>query len=470
MVTAENPFAQADGDLANSQANSRAEAWIKSRGLKFHRIAGRYEGTGENSFLVEGMTREQAAEFAKEFGQDSVAHKDGLVKADGSINLFDGNGATFFGEIGENPDYMSVVRDENGDLHAFSFMPSDQYQDADGNAITEDDFNQRGKDEAFDTSDIEQAVEDSKKEEKKEYGGLYGEKDGALPDGAIRGKVNKDGSSSMRKEQLGLSVTDTKWSNNLVKWANKLGYSVVFYTNLDSAKAYKADSEGNANWGGLCNRKTKVIHINIEGIRNNIDFEAQQGFKRTKSFGATVSEEIFHAFLGDSVFGLANTKAGMATIRSTRKALEALVSKDKDLMDRVNSKAATYQNKYKDRSDLTEDQKEALVIEELVVEIMSAIADAEMGSGKPVKISVVKSFMSILNDMVMKAFGKDSNVIALNDARQLINVAKNFNSIMQRGEFWALSKTPRLIRTWLLIGLHPRTEYLQTKMGRYRSP
>ena len=143
MVTAENPFAQADGDLANSQANSRAEAWIKSRGLKFHRIAGRYEGNGENSFLVEGMTREQAAEFAKEFGQDSVAHKDGLVKADGSINLFDGNGATFFGEIGENPDYMSVVRDENGDLHAFSFMPSDQYQDADGNAITEDDFNQK---------------------------------------------------------------------------------------------------------------------------------------------------------------------------------------------------------------------------------------------------------------------------------------------------------------------------------------
>ena len=431
MLTAENPFAQADGEMSNAAANRRAEAWLKSRGLKYHRIAGRYDGNGESSFLVEGMTREQAAAFAKEFGQDTVAHKDGLVRGDGSINLFDGEGPTFIGEVGDNPDFMSVIRDENGDLIAFSFMPSEKYEDANGNEITSDEFTERGEAQAFETEDIEtEAAKPTEKvEPKREYEGMYGP-EGALPEGAVRGRVNKDGSSSMRKEDLGLSATDTKWSNRLVKWANKLGYSVIFYTNTDAAKAYNR-----GEWGGLCNRKTKVIHINIDQINQNIENESEQGFKRTKSFGATVSEEIFHAFLGDSVGKLAESEAGMKTIRATRKALQALVSKDKALMERVASKENQYTENYKGSKNLTESQKEAKVIEEVIVEIMSAIADGEMGDGPKVKMSVMNSFMSIVNDVVMKAFGKDSSVISLNDAKQLINIAKNFNRVMENGEF-----------------------------------
>ena len=78
MLTGENPNAVATGNRNNQRYNDRAKEWLASRGLKFHEIIGRY-GAGEKSFLVEGMTRDQAAEFAKTFGQESVAHKDGLV-------------------------------------------------------------------------------------------------------------------------------------------------------------------------------------------------------------------------------------------------------------------------------------------------------------------------------------------------------------------------------------------------------
>lgn len=85
MLTAENPDAKQVSDAENKQVNERAEEWLRSRGYTPQRIFGKY-GNSENSFFVEGLTTEDAVEFAREFSQESVATDKGLVYQDGKMN------------------------------------------------------------------------------------------------------------------------------------------------------------------------------------------------------------------------------------------------------------------------------------------------------------------------------------------------------------------------------------------------
>ena len=85
MLTAENPDAIQVSDAENEAANKRAEEWLRSRGYNPQRIFGKY-GNSENSFFVEGLTTEDAVEFAREFSQESVATDKGLVYQDGKMN------------------------------------------------------------------------------------------------------------------------------------------------------------------------------------------------------------------------------------------------------------------------------------------------------------------------------------------------------------------------------------------------
>lgn len=85
MLTGQNPDAVAVSKEANAKLNEKAQAWLSERGLKPVQIFGKY-GNSERSFLVPGMTKQQAVEFANEFQQDSVAHSSGLVYKDGSYN------------------------------------------------------------------------------------------------------------------------------------------------------------------------------------------------------------------------------------------------------------------------------------------------------------------------------------------------------------------------------------------------
>lgn len=85
MLTGQNPDAVAVSKEANTKLNEKAQAWLSERGLKPVTIFGKY-GNSERSFLVPGMTKQQAVEFANEFQQDSVAHSTGLVYKDGSYN------------------------------------------------------------------------------------------------------------------------------------------------------------------------------------------------------------------------------------------------------------------------------------------------------------------------------------------------------------------------------------------------
>ena len=139
-VTAENPNARAVSDESNA-ANNKAEEYLKKLGLKYHKIVGRY-GNGENSFLVEGMTREQAAEFAKQFNQESVAHRDGLVLRDGSMQTFE-EGVEFSDDL---DNFFSAIKDEDGNVVRFAKPLSDKYVDREGNEISKEEFEGRVKD------------------------------------------------------------------------------------------------------------------------------------------------------------------------------------------------------------------------------------------------------------------------------------------------------------------------------------
>lgn len=83
LLTAENPMAIQVTDFENQDNNEAAVAWLKEKGYNPIAIFGRY-GNSENSFMVPGLTKEHAVEFAKEFNQESVATNEGLVYQDGT--------------------------------------------------------------------------------------------------------------------------------------------------------------------------------------------------------------------------------------------------------------------------------------------------------------------------------------------------------------------------------------------------
>lgn len=115
MLTGENPDAMKNiTSDRNKKLNKKAEKWLRGKGYSPVSIYGMYDGSenpegGERSFFVEGITQKHAAEFAKEFDQQSVAHSDGFVYKDGSTDPrvrgtedFNSNPTDFFSSININ--------------------------------------------------------------------------------------------------------------------------------------------------------------------------------------------------------------------------------------------------------------------------------------------------------------------------------------------------------------------------------
>ena len=73
------------------------------------------------------------------FKQESVAHKDGLVLGDGSIQLF----AEGVSDATDSDNYFSAIRDKDGNLRKFGMDLTDTYQDAEGVEITKEEYQSR---------------------------------------------------------------------------------------------------------------------------------------------------------------------------------------------------------------------------------------------------------------------------------------------------------------------------------------
>ena len=114
LLTAENPMAKPLSESDNAALNQKAEAWLKDRGYSPRRVSGKY-GQAENSFFVPGLTKQDAIAFAKEFNQESVAHSEGLIYQDGSMNPRVKDGDNFsFENFDETSDFVSVVNTNEG--------------------------------------------------------------------------------------------------------------------------------------------------------------------------------------------------------------------------------------------------------------------------------------------------------------------------------------------------------------------
>lgn len=84
ILTAENPRGEQASAEDNAQAQARLEADLRDLGAQFLPAVGRY-GQVENSYVVTGITEDQARELGRKYDQDSVLTRKGLIYQDGRI-------------------------------------------------------------------------------------------------------------------------------------------------------------------------------------------------------------------------------------------------------------------------------------------------------------------------------------------------------------------------------------------------
>jgi len=302
-LSAENPMNQGLSDAENADRNARAEAWFNENGLTYHKIVGDYEG-GENSFLVEGMTLEQSAEFAKEFDQESVAHKTGLVKANGSIQLFEGDAAI----NNEADGYFSSIKDADGNVVKYQSSTTESFLDVEGNEITADEYST--------AKDTEAGFN-----EQGDYGEFSFDEDGNLnlPD-------DHSALSGLTPQQR----TDLK---NIVSSISGINALSNFKIRLHSSDSF--NNSISQDGGGFVDFTNEVINLSPQNILNNMDLE---GLDKKKTFTETVLEEVMHSVMSPIYME-------MTPVQRARliKDLEG-VTKSKELIDRARAKGKQYIN------------------------------------------------------------------------------------------------------------------------------
>ena len=404
MLTGENPNNTAVSEAENEANNKRVREYLDEAGFKYHEIKGRYDGKGENSFLVEGMTRSEAALFAKEFRQESVAHKDGLVLGDGSINLFEG-GATFDQTA---TDFFSAIKDSEGNTVKFGFMPSDKYQDSKGEPIDESGYNDRINTEKVSFEDIEKAALESATEERTKPRYEVGE-------GVVVVPISKDGSPSLRAGTAGLKAGEVREMNNLIKlFTASYGPDVKVYI-YETQDAARAIGEGDF-WGGLFQPADLSIHINPQQVKENIKEESEAGFKRIKTLTETVMEEVGHAVI-DPAFDKLDEKQQQSIINE----IYELAKNDQDLIERMNAKKRVYSN----MRGMTPD----LLRAELFQEFISAAA-----GGEGVNLGLMDKVRVLINKVIMTAYGALGKQFTYKDPRDIHKVVAALDLARKKGQ------------------------------------
>ena len=379
MLTAENPYGKAElSDKENAERNEKAKKYLEDQGLTFHEIKGKYKN-GENSFLVEGMTVEQSAEFAKIFEQESVAHKNGLVKGDGKINLFEGG-------VEKNDaatDFFSAIKDAEGNVVKFGMTPGATYQDSKGKTIT--------KDEYTEGNNVVVSGKDSKGVEGR-FTDFSSDPDAGMeiPDDALSGLNQKqrtflrNAMESLRKIHPGLTL----------RMHDKA-----------SMDAFQSDAGG--YWDG------QMMHISVDNILSNMDSEVEF-LGKVKTFEETVLEEVIHSAISPMLETMG--PAGRSRLLND---LEAIVKKDVSLRQR----AATKERSEKQRllaDGYTEVQAEAIAADERITELISAIAS----NSDALNIGTVQKWRLWLNKL-MKPTNKGFVISSDSSALSIANAFSN---------------------------------------------
>ena len=113
MLTGENPNDTQFSDKENIEFNKNAVKWLREKGYPIIPIVGKYN-RGENSFLVVGLTDQDAVDAAQELNQDSVVTNTGMYFRTGMVSP---RVSEVTDEpIGEGDNYFSALLDTNGNV------------------------------------------------------------------------------------------------------------------------------------------------------------------------------------------------------------------------------------------------------------------------------------------------------------------------------------------------------------------
>ena len=190
--------------------------------------------------------------------------KDGLVLADGSLQKFDGNGPSFIDAI--DGDYFSALKDSEGNITAFQFGLTEQYEDSDGNKITKEEYNKRIEDNKQSVEDIE-----ARSLKSKERGGVCQE---------ITRQTDGDGYVSIPRVGKSANVTEAtpgidnaaeaRVVNNLQKLLDSMGLGMEIRIITDAGFA---QSIGMGTDGGRFFKNDGVLYVNPFAVRANMIVE-----------------------------------------------------------------------------------------------------------------------------------------------------------------------------------------------------
>jgi hypothetical protein len=113
MFTGENPNDTQFPEKENKEFNKKATQWLQDRGYQVIPIVGKYN-RGENSFLVPGLTDQDAVDAANELVQDSVVTNTGMYFKGGMYHPRVGESINQ--PIGANDNFFSTLLDTNGNV------------------------------------------------------------------------------------------------------------------------------------------------------------------------------------------------------------------------------------------------------------------------------------------------------------------------------------------------------------------
>lgn len=122
ILTGENPDNNLQNEGENRKLNKAAEKWLEENGFTPIPVVGKYDGKGELSYIVPGMTLADARRAQIALGQEMIAHSSGMLKPGGRAMHPRVAGKVNYPKETtlKDTDFASLIKDNEGNPLVFS--------------------------------------------------------------------------------------------------------------------------------------------------------------------------------------------------------------------------------------------------------------------------------------------------------------------------------------------------------------
>lgn len=122
ILTGENPNNNLQNDAENRKLNKAAEKWLEENGFTPIPVVGKYDGKGELSYIVPGMTLADVRRAQIALGQEMIAHSSGMLKPGGKAMHPRVAGKVNYPKETtlKDTDFASLIKDNEGNPLVFS--------------------------------------------------------------------------------------------------------------------------------------------------------------------------------------------------------------------------------------------------------------------------------------------------------------------------------------------------------------